>query len=558
MPASETGAVAPTPPARFVAGAVILSGVLAAGLLGGYTAARQGGRPGGEGHAGESEEEHAGHAAHGPAAPRLSERTLANLGVVVGEAVLGEHVTTRDIPALVAPIPGSERRVVAPVAGTIVSVAARSGDVVAAGAPLAVIRRSAFPQVSLSLTQPILAPLNEAHHEAAVGVQRAALALALARAEQERLSPEGSADRVAGRVVREAQYAVKRAELELLGARHEAERHGIDAETIATLERGEGEVPDVPDVRRVLRRNRLWSPEADALLAALPADVQTLPYALAVLGELVGASRLPHDVVEAARAQPALAAHFLDVAGLLQQGATSATLLALAASGALEPLVTVRAPAEPAPDWDLFALVAQPGLHVEAGDELARLRDDRAMDLLLAPAPSEGEALAKALALGEALVAEPLVGGAGPLLPNVHLLALTGTSEHEAPGARARAANLALPAPPGAAGPRSWALRPGLTYVVRLPLTRTAPCFVLPPDAIAYRVAEALVLLEDGGTFRPVPVRLVHHDAREAVVAAQGGLFPGDRLVIKGAPALALALLAGQGAAADPHAGHNH
>lgn len=557
MHASDTGAVAPTPRARLVAGAVILSGVLAAGLLGGYTAGRQGGHAEGGGHAGESAEEHAGHA-DGPAAPRLSERTLANLGVVVGEAVLGEHVTTRDIPALVAAAPGSERRVVAPVAGTIVSVEGRPGDIVAAGAPLAVIRRAAFPPVSLSLTQPILAPLNEAHHEAAVSVRRAALALALARAEQERLAPEGAAERVAGRVVREAQYAVKRAELELEGAHHEAERHGIEAATIAALERGEAEVPDVPDVRRVLLRNRLWSAEADAMLAALPQGVQALPYTLAVLGELVGASRLPADVVEAARAQPALAAHFLDVAGLLQQGATSATLLALAASGALEPLVTVRAPAEPAPDWDLRALSAQPGLHVEAGDELARLRDDRAMDLLLAPAPSEGEPLARALALGEALVAEPLVAGAGPRLEDVRLLALTGTSEHEAPGARARAANLALPAPPGGGGPRSWALRPGLTYVVRLPLERRAQCFVLPADAIAYRGAEALVLLEDGGTFRPVPVRLVHHDAREAVVAAKGGLFPGDRLVVKGAPALALALLAGQGGAADPHAGHNH
>jgi hypothetical protein len=47
-------------------------------------------------------------------------------------------------------------------------------------------------------------------------------------------------------------------------------------------------------------------------------------------------------------------------------------------------------------------------------------------------------------------------------------------------------------------------------------------------------------------------------DSRVAVVANDGAIFEGDRIVLKGAYALSLALQAGTGAAADPHAGHDH
>jgi hypothetical protein len=87
-----------------------------------------------------------------------------------------------------------------------------------------------------------------------------------------------------------------------------------------------------------------------------------------------------------------------------------------------------------------------------------------------------------------------------------------------------------------------------------VPLEKRPGRFVLPADAIAYRGAEALVLMKAGAGFTPVPVRLEHHDARVAVVKNDGAIFPGDTVVLRGAPALALALLAGQGG----DAGHGH
>lgn len=563
-PARPQGAVAPVPAARLLVGSITLLGVLGAGLLGGWVAARQGGASAG-GHAGHA---HGGGEEAHAETPVLSPRALANLGVVVGPARLGEHVRMLEVPGTAERPVLAERAVVSPVAGVLRAVRAAPGSVVAAGAPLAEVLRDPLPTPVLALTEPILEPLNEAHHEAAVAVRRAALALELARSERERLAALGGAapEAAPGRVLREAEYAVRRALLDLESAEHEAERHGMSAEQVAALRAGGEEgaegVPDVPDVRRVLQRNRLWSAAADDLLALLPAAERERPHTLAVLGELAASGRLSDALVEAARREPRLAARFLEAAGLLQQGASPEALAALAAAGGLEALVVLRAPQDGAPDYDVSALHLRPGERVEAGAEVLHLVDDRQMHLRLAPAPSDLAALAGLLQQAQEgpppLTAQPLVPGAAEPLAEVRLLRLLGT-EGTAAGALAVTANRPLAQTRDAAGAlvRTWSVRPGSAWRVLVPVERVAGRFVLPADAIAYRGAEAVVLAVDGDTFRPIPVRLETHDAEHAVVAADGALFPGNVIVLHGAPALGMALLAGSGAA-DPHAGHSH
>jgi hypothetical protein len=526
---------------RFLASTVVLLCVLGAGLVGGFVAGRQGGSP--------AVESALGHE-HGAHAPVLSERTLANLGVELGEAALSDFVRTVEVPARVEALPGSRRALTTPVAGVVRAVNARVDERVESGGVVAEVVRDAWPQPTLVLTEAIIKPLNEDHHEAAVGVRTAALALALAEAERARLSDLAPATT---RVLRDAEYAERRARLELENAVHEAERHGMTAEQIELLRRGEGEieVPDVPDVRRVLARNRLWSAEADAVLALLPERLTSVPYTLAVLGELVGAGRLTPDLVRALSSSPALATGFLDLAGLVQGGTTPAALVHLAERGGLDPVVRVLAPSGEAPAYDCRELLARPGERVEAGAVVAWLDDDRVVALRLEPAPSDLDALSRALADGATLAAAPLVAGSGPALSEVRLTSLGGSG-----GALARAQNTLWAEVELAPGrvTRTWALRSGLLYAVRVPLEKRPGRFVLPADAIAYRGAEALVLMKAGAGFTPVPVRLEHHDARVAVVKHDGAIFPGDTVVLRGAPALALALLAGQGG----DAGHGH
>lgn len=536
--------------ARALGAFLTLAGVFAAGLLGGLLTAHQD-EAGHDGHA---------HDEHPHEAPRtLGPRTLANLGVEAGEAQLADWTQHVEVPATVQRIAGSERPVHAPVAGTVRAVAVRAGQPVREGELLLELVREPLPPPALALTEEIVRPLNEEHHEAAVQVRTRALELELVRAEQERLlALAGPAPEPAlSRAVRDGDAGLRRARLALENAVHEAERHGMTPAQVQALVQGAPDVPvpDGPDVRRVLERNRLWSAAATRLLALLPAEVRDLPYTAAVLGELVGTGRLTDALVAVVEATPGLAARLLEAAGLLQAGLTPEGLSALAAAGALEPVVRLRAPAGPPAGLDVGAVQARPGQRVQAGEALLVLHDESQVALVLAPAPSDLRLLEGVLAAGSPLQAQPLVQGSGPPLSGVRLQRLAAGEEGSAQAsAQALAANTPLPGQDP--GQRSWALRPGARYGVRVPVRSLPRRFVLPADAIAYRAAEAVVLLVDGSSFRPVPVRLEHHDAEVAVVAADGALFPGDRLVLRGAPALALALLANEGG--DAGHGHEH
>jgi hypothetical protein len=196
-------------------------------------------------------------------------------------------------------------------------------------------------------------------------------------------------------------------------------------------------------------------------------------------------------------------------------------------------------------------------MRVEAGTPIADCVDRSEMWLQMAPAGPDLAALASALEADERVDAEPLVPGSGPALPGLPILQLIPPETAAIHGsAVARAANEPIPSPEGSRF-RSWRLREGLRYLVRVPVERLPGRFVLPAEAVFPRGAAMMVLLEDGRSFRAVPVRLEHRDARLAVVAADGAIFPRDRVVTRGAYALSLALLA-EPAAGGGHAGHSH
>ncbi len=563
---APSGATLPSPPPRSPLASVGLavSGlcILAAGLLGGWVAAGQRGGGGGKGEAQrEGKDEEKGRALH------LSPRTLANIGVETGEVALSDFVRTRDVPAVVTLRPGALRPVHGTVAGAVVRVLVEVGDVVAAGKPVAEVLRDPFPRPVLSLTDAVLRPLNEDFHRTLADLRSSSQGLVIVREELARIrrvlgAAGGDVPALPGKAEIDLTYEERRSLRALEDARSEALRHGLTAEEIASVESGGALPPDMPAGRRVLERNRLWSDGASAVLAALPEDVRGLPYATAVLGELVGAHALTPELVKVLQSRPALAAAFLEVSGLLQQGLTVPGLLALEENGALSPVVTLRAPADPAPDWDVAAVHVRPGARVEGGTPVVECADLREVRLRLAPAGSDMAAVAAALAAGESVAAEPLVPGSGPSLDGLCFARIEPAEAGAAHGAAvvsARNEPLAVVRGPCDEGlRRSWRLREGLRYMVRVPVERMPGHFVLPADAVIPRGPDSVVLLQDGDGFEPVPVRLVHLDARVAVVANDGAVFPGDRIVLRGAYALSLALAAAAGGAPDPHAGHQH
>jgi len=538
--------------ARLASGLVLPAVLLAIGLFGGWFAASQGA----------SKDATEPHEAAAPG--KLSPRTLANIGVEIGEATLADFVRAREIPAELELPPHAVRPAHAPVAGVVRSVLVATGQKVAAGAPIALLARDPFPRPVLALTDAVLRPLDEDYHHSLTGLRSAAAAYAIAKQELERVQAllkrsEGQSALPAKAEI-DLVYEERRTRDALTLAREEVERHGLSVEEIDRAQSGEDVLISSDAVRRVLQRNQLWTDSADHVLAALPPRVRDLRYTIAVLGELVASDAVRDDYVAALREQPALAAGFLETAGLLQQGASVEGLKGLEAAGALEPVVTVRAP-DGAPDWDVTSVEVKPGARVEAGDVLATCVDRRSVLLRLAPAGADLPALARALEAGESLRAEPLVPESAPLLeglPLVRLAPAEGGAAHAAAFASAQNTPLAERTDAHGAAHRTWRLREGLRYLVHVPVERLPGRFVLPASAVVPRGSDLIVLLEDGDSFRAVPVRVEHMDARVAVVANDGAVFAGDRVALKGAYALSLALQAGSGRAADPHAGHSH
>jgi len=543
----------PEKPHKFRALASIVTGaaLFATGLVAGSVAAAQRSSPAGEGAAG-------GHAA---APPHFDRRTLGNLGVEVAAASPATFVRTVEIPAVVRTPGEATRPVASPVAGTVRRVLVRAGSSVRAGEPVAEVLRDPFARPSLALTDAVLRPLQEEHHAMLSELRSARLALAIASDELERirgLLRETAPGAAKSKLEIDAEYEERRARRGYDDARMEAERHGLSEEEIASAEAG-AEVARGPETaRRVLAHARLWSQEADELLAILPERLRSTPLTTAILGELTGAGLLGPGIVRLFRSQARLAEAFADVAGLLQAGWTAAALEELVALGALEDVVVVRAPAD-GEEWEIRDVEARPGRRIERGEALLRAEDRRFVLLELRPSGLDAPALEKAMLEGATFSAEPLLRGAGAEVAGLRLERIAA-AEGRTPVGVARVANerLAAVEVPGEARVSTWRLAEGQKFLARLPRERIEGRFVLPAEALVFRGAESLVLIEDGEGFREVVVRVEHRDARDAVVANDAAIFPGDRVVTRGAYALSLALRAGEQTGGDPHAGHSH
>lgn len=549
--------------ARFLAATVTGLSVLAVGLVGGYASGVQSAASGGGGHGEGAPGGEAAPASGGAAL--LPPQTLANLGIETGELKATEFVRSQEVAAIVVEPRGARRRAYAPVAGVVRRVVVRPGSTVAAGEPIAELLRDPFPRPVLTLTDSLLRGLDEDFHHTVSELRTTALALELARSELERVRKAISASGTAGifptRTEIDLQREVQRTERGLQNAREESRRHGLMAAEVAAIEAGTLEAPPAPDIHRVLDARKLWSPAAERVFALLPEALRVAPFVVALVGELSAASLLSPELEEALRQRPAIAVAFVDVAGLLQTGETVQGVLALDDGGGFSPTVLVRAPMD-APDWDVISLDVVSGAHVTRGGEVASLLAPHRMALRLVHTGPDVAPIERALRTGEELAAEPLQPGSGPSLAGFRLTRFDPPTEAGGSSfAIAEFANVPLPIAAGTEGvaARSWQFRDGVRYRVRVPLERLPDRFVLPAEALVTRGADQVLVIQQGRSWKQVPVRVEYLDAQVVVVpASSGGLFSGDRVVMRGAYALSLALQAAAGGGVDPHAGHNH
>jgi hypothetical protein len=230
----------------------------------------------------------------------------------------------------------------------------------------------------------------------------------------------------------------------------------------------------------------------------------------------------------------------------------------------LDRTMEVQAPRlEGVADWDLDSVEVKAGQKVEAGQVLAVLRNPRRLLLRSEPVGGEIAGILGALGREAEMSASPLVEGAGPVLQGLKLSYITSDSEGHGEVAFLEIGNEPLHVGEnvgenGTGKTRTWKLRPGQRYMLRVPAEVLSDVYVLPSTAVTDDGPDKVVFLQDGESFKTARVVVRYQDEEIAVLDARHSeLFPGDAVVQRGAFGLSLALKAGSGAA-DPHAGHNH
>lgn len=535
------------------------------GLAGGWAAFH-----GGRAHqAHEGHDDHEGHEADGNHGTHLSPQALANLGVQVARIAESDYTIRRDVPALVVETPATDQPVYAPIGGRIREILVEPGMQVKAGEALVEIVREPIPRPALHLTEDVLKPAKEEIHLTIAELRKAQeeikiLDMELARIRQFTEKSDGEDLPILPRKTTiDLQYELLRARKNDEVARAELRKHGFNDPQIATLAAG-GPIPGLEAQiwKRALANNGLWPEPAERLLAVLPEEMQALPWAVAAVGELTAADQNGAVLQAWLKEQPEAGRRFLEIATLIQLGRSVPDLKLLFEMNAFDPIVRLAAPAiKDAPDFDVHRIETKRGAHVAAGDVLLVLNNSRSLYLKLEPVGGEAADVLKTVRERQPCSATPLVAASGPDLEGLNVAYVTSGENAQGTIAFVEIRNEQLAANPDEGGRihRSWQLRPGLKYTLHLSVDRLEKVFVLPSEAVAEDGPETVVFVQDGSTFRSVPVELAYRNHEHAVVRINKHttLFPGDPVVVRGAFPLGLALKAGSGAT-DPHAGHSH
>lgn len=493
----------------------------------------------------------------------LSPQALKNLGVRIAPATLTDFVRTIEVQAVLVDRPENRRPVTTVFGGLVTEVHVETGQFVKAGAPLMTVLRDPIPRPSLDLTAQLLVPVSEHVHEAIAAMRAARKRLEIADREIKRLQPFAKIDDGVSLVSRgklaELQYERERAQIELDNAFHELERHGLTETEQQAVAKGDPPPANASLWRRVLSENGLWSRHADRIFEALPSTAQALPWTVAALGELTAMGLATGDVAALFENTPTARARFADVAGLLMQGMPLETLRILMERGGLEPLLVVRAPQGTVVDWDVEHIAVRPGQRVAAGDRLATLYNQRRMWLQVEPVGREVGPVAAAVATGAP-------GRIRPLVPDETLIGMASVdiklarmrTKPDGSGALAYAeiANEPL-CEVGAEGCRTWTLRAGTRFLLKLPAETLPGRYILPVGAITEEGPETIVYVQDGSTFRAVPVHVEYRDDERVVLSDDGSLYEEDPVVVEGAYALGLAIQKKDAGGGHGH-GHSH
>ncbi|MEE2886287.1 MAG: hypothetical protein VX951_02535 [Planctomycetota bacterium] len=490
----------------------------------------------------------------------FTKQALGNLGVELGTAELSSYTEYRVVQAVVQDAPLNQRTVPAPLSGIVGELSVEPGSVVEAVAPVLTMFRDGIPRTRLQFTQEIFSPVSESLHRAFTEFRTATQELQVVRKELSRIEKinasvgQGQVPLIPGSTKIQLEYDREKSSVRVANARIELQHHGLSAAEIKRVETG-GHPPRGRDLwQRVLQVHGLWSTEVERLQASLPDKIRDLPWTTALLGELASTGLVTKSMVDTVVANPAIQTRFIDCASLLLQGETVAQVDWLAKQGALESRFAVRAPAGAV--WDVVEVMVREGQPVAKGDPLVTLHDPRQMWLRMLPIGDEVPAVMAALRDSQEVSAVPLLRNGGPAFQGLRILRLASAANDDV--AFLRVANQRLDGAKEISGSktnRSWRLRSGMRYQVRIPLVTHREVYVFAKDGVAKEGVDRVVYLRNGDSFKRKAVHVIYENAESVVIASDGALFPGDGVVTRGAFALSVAM---QQSSGGGNHGHSH
>ncbi len=540
----------------------------AIGLAGGWFAASQTSAGGGHGHgeaSGHGGDDHAGHD-HGPPKPKISPQTRQNLGITMAEANPRDFFRYKAIPATIVEAFTTSQPIFAPAGGTIMQILVEPGAVVSPGTTVVRILRDPLPRPVLAMTGDLIKPAGEQFHSAIADLRRALRGAEIFKSELERIKKFTETGTQDGLPILpkkneiDLRYDLARADQELENSREKLRLHGLSDGQIGEIERGKFNLgPNEEIWMRALKRNGLWTEKSENLHAALHSSTEAA-WTIATIGELTGAGLLSPELIAWLKEDQRASSRFLEIAALLQQGTSIIQVKVLYAMNALEPVIELKAPSlKGIQDWDVHQISVKPFEKVEAGRKLFTLANPRQMWLRSEPVGGESPVILNALKQTLSVEAVPLVEGSGPVLKELKIQSLTNDEETKTTVALISAPNEPLSISESERGKfRTWQIREGQKYMLRVPTNKYEKAFVFPSDAVTDDGPDKVVFIEDGDSFKAVKVAILYQDHEYVVIDSKSSeIFAGDLVVQHGAFGLGLAMKSGSGAV-DPHAGHNH
>jgi biotin carboxyl carrier protein len=499
--------------------------------------------------------------------PRLSPQALKNLGVTVKEAETTTYRMYQAVPAVVTEALKTSQPLIAPIGGTVADIKVNPGAIVKSGTCVLSIIREPVARPALALTEHIIKPATDEVHSAFGDLRKSVRGMEILKTELERVSKftQGGTANAAvlpRKTEIDLRYDIARAEQDVENAREKLRLHGFSDQQIAGLEQGQRPATVNSTIwKRALERNGLWNAVAEEIYQKLPPELRETAWTVAALGELVGSGLATEPLAAWLKGDAEAGRDFLAIAALLQQGHSLVDIEALRKLNALDPVVEIQAPSLSAvDDWDVREIAVKPFERVQAGATLAMLTNHRELLLKAEPVGAETAAVLAAVKEGSEITAVPVVEGTGQPLKGLTISYVT-SDEHAGTVAFLRVVN--EPVHVADEGPRgkfrTWQIRVGQRYMLRIPRETLKECYVVPTGAVADDGPDKVIFVQNGETFESRKVVVLHQDHEVAVLDSKDSdLFPGDAVVQHGAFGLSLALKAGSGAPVDAHAGHNH